>query len=128
MISMDDKIEPSEKLYRMVLRKPDYWKKENGKPTSAVFKDSSGCSVDRDGQRPAQLIIDAFNSRFGSEKLKAIVCIEAAKCIEIGTYLLSCPTPDNEYHAEIHDSNSQKQIRSSKARKLAKSCNVVYVN
>ena len=46
---LNDNIENSEYLYRRVISNPSYWDVENGRgrPTSAVFKDSFGMSVDR---------------------------------------------------------------------------------
>lgn len=115
-----------EQLYRKVIMKPDYWKTETGRPTSAVFKDSKGVSVDRDGGRTDSDAIASFIQRFGADNIKSVVSVTAGYCWEIETHLVYTPVEGNEYHAEIHDSPDSKPLRSSKARKLAKNCRVVY--
>lgn len=123
---MEEKFNKNEKLYRMVLNKPNFWKTELGRPTSAVFKDSKGVSVDRDGGRDDESITSSFIKRFGSEKVKAIVYVDVDFCHEIDTHLVYAPLEDNPYHAEIHDSPNKIALTSSKARKLAKHCKIVY--
>lgn len=125
---MKEHFEYSERLYRKVIKKPDFWKKESGKPSSAVFKDSKGVSVDRDGGRGEREIISTFHSRFGKEHMKAIVSITAGFCKDIGTHLKYTPTEDNCYHSEIHRSPEKVTLTNAQARKIAKNCEVVYLN
>lgn len=123
---MKDPIRNDEVLYRNVIMNPDFWKKKNGRPSSAVFKDSNGVSVDRDGAREEAVIVERFKSRFEGN-VKAVVSVNAGYCREISTHLLPSPTSDNPYHAEIHDSTTEKRLRSGKAKKLSKICNIVYM-
>lgn len=59
-----NKIEDYELLYRVVRNSyPDAF--VNGKPTAALFMDSSGVSVERDGGRSEEVIIAACRRRFG---------------------------------------------------------------
>lgn len=117
-----------EKLYRKVIIKPDFWKKSTGQPSSAVFKDSKGVSVDRDGGRLQNQVIDAFKNRFGEENMKALVSVTIEYCTEVDVFLKYAPIPDNKYHTEIHNTPTEIRLTSAKARKLAKNCNVVWEN
>lgn len=125
---MKETIEKHEKLYRMVIMNPNYWKNELGKPSSAVFKDSKGVSVDRDGSRSELNITETFIERFGAEKMKAIVSITAEFCYDLETHLVYSPTDDNKYHAEIHASEERAPLSNSKARKLANECIITWEN
>ena len=58
-----DKIEDSELLYRVV-RESDPVGFVDGKPTAPLFMDKKGASVDRDGERTEQEIIEKFKWRF----------------------------------------------------------------
>ena len=53
---LPEKIESEEQLYRAIPNKPQLWKDSDGRPTSAIFKDSQGVSVDRDGKRNKERI------------------------------------------------------------------------
>jgi hypothetical protein len=48
---LPQEIADAEVLFRAVPKKPHMWKKAEERPSSAVFKDSKGISVDRDGGR-----------------------------------------------------------------------------
>ena len=63
-----NKIEDSEMLYRVVRRSdPDGF--IHGRPTAALFMDEKGVSVDRDGERCEQEIIETFKKRFGKREI-----------------------------------------------------------
>jgi hypothetical protein len=59
---VNNEVSNNEWLYRMVLNKPNYWKENENRVSSAAFKDSKGVSVDRDGERPESKIIEELNS------------------------------------------------------------------
>jgi len=125
---LDQNIGDDEKLYRRVIINPNNWDEEENRPSSAVFKDSNGTSVDRAGERTEQQVIDNFKNNYD---LKAIVNVKAGFCRESNTYPIYTPYPpatENIYHAEIHDSNTEKQISKSKARKLAKNAEINWIN
>jgi hypothetical protein len=73
---MKETIGREEKLYRKVIRNPDFLKTEQGRPTSELFKDSKGVSVDRDDKT----ITQSYMNRFGSEDIKALIYVEASFC------------------------------------------------
>lgn len=125
---MEENFDRSEKLHRYVITNPDYWKTAEGRPSSAVFKDSNGVSVDRDGGRNDDEIITTFKNRFGQENIRAIVCVNAGYCIDIGAHLVYSPEPDNVYHSLILESPERITLKPSKAKNLAKNCSVVYLN
>ncbi|MDC3418734.1 hypothetical protein [Aquibacillus salsiterrae] len=127
---MNTNISPEEKLYRALLfSNPNAWDDEKGRPSSALFKDSKGVSVDRDGKRSEYDIVNSFSERFSPKNLKAIVFIGADFCYELPLKLIYRPEPNNIYHAEIHDSDEKVQITSKgKLRKLAKNCVVIEID
>lgn len=126
---MNPEISSEEKLFRNVITHPDFWKKAEGKPSSAVFKDSNGVSVDRDGGRDREAIVSSFQEKFGNENIKAIVLVKADFCIEeVNTHLLYSPVEDNPYHAEIYGSPQLNPLTKGQARKLANNCTIVHLN
>ena len=122
-----DKIYDEELLYR-VIKKSDPDGFIDGKPTAALFIDPKGVSVDRDGGRSEEIIIETFKDRF--EKWGGYgkaVKIEAGKCRKIGTYPNPVGNKHNKYHAEIHESSSVKEISLLKAMQLARECILVSI-
>ena len=102
------------------------WIEDDNSVSSAAFKDSGGVSVDRDGGRTDDVcierIVKALSQIIGVGRL---TCEDVNACEALPVY---CPVEGNEYHSEIHDSAEQIQIKSkSKARKLAKRCQIVFL-
>jgi len=63
---MEEQFDTSERLYRAVYPPnimPMFWK-ENGELSSAVFKDKNGLSVERDGGRDENVVIENMSSYF----------------------------------------------------------------
>jgi len=116
-------IEDNEILYRAIPDKPNMWKPELDRLTTAVFKDSHGLSVDRDGHRNEQQVIIDFDKRFSNKR--GIVSILTKTCREIGTKPIAKPEEDNIYHAEIYDTDGSIKIKNSKVKKLRDACNIV---
>lgn len=120
----ENRIEDHEILYRVVKRSyPDAF--INGKPSGALFIDSNGASVDRDGGRDEKTVVDSLKQRFRKE-YKTSVYILAAQCREAGTF----PVPNrtkNKYHGEIHESKDEVEISLLKALKLAAICQEVAI-
>lgn len=121
-----DEIDDTEMLYRVV-RKSDPDGFIDGEPTAALFMDSGGLSVDRDGGRKETQIVDSFIRRFGGKRddYENAVKIQAGECRNIGTCLKPAPSRKNQYHAEIHESDSEIEISFLKAIMLANRCSVV---
>ena len=123
---MEKMVERDEELYRLVLNRPEYWKPELERLSSAIFKDSNGVSVDRDGERSSKQIIDALINR-KSKPMIAVISIGAGFCIDLPTCVKAKPLEENEHHAEIHDSEEKIQISGSKTKKLSKKAKIVYI-
>lgn len=123
-----DKIEDSEILYRMVKKSdPDGF--VDGKPTAALFMDKKGTSVDRDGGRTEQKIIENFKWRFRKNNdYKTAVKIGAGDCRSVNTYLNPIGNKKNIYHAEIWDSENEQLVSLLKAILLAEMCKEVQNN
>lgn len=119
----DDTISDAEILYRSVPNKAEYWSESEQRLTSAVFSDSVGVSVDRDGSRSEDEIIASFDSRFPPDC--GIVSIIAQQCREIGAFPVPKPTDDNPHHAYIQQSQDQVLLSKSTQRKLRRSCTIV---
>lgn len=120
-----DNITDSEILYRMVKKSdPDGF--INGKPTAALFMDENGASVDRDGGRTEEDIIEKFKWRFRKkDDYKTAVKISAGECRSVETFPNPTGNHKNQYHAEIWDSEEQQLISLFKAIKLAQLCKEV---
>lgn len=120
-----NKIEDYEFLYRVVRNSyPDAF--VNGKPTAALFMDSNGVSVERDGGKSEEVIVAACRRRFGRwDDYKAAVKLTAGECRNVSTYPNPVGNHKNEYHAEIHDSAQVVEIGLLKAMQLAAICRVV---
>lgn len=125
---MEQTILPEEKLYRNVIDgNPNVWDDEHQRPSSAIFKDSRGVSVDRDGKRSQQDIIQTIIERFSSKKgTYAIVYLSAEECREENVCPEADPIKDNEYHALIIDSPGNIRLDPKKARALAKKARIAY--
>jgi hypothetical protein len=124
---MDNIISREEKLFRNVITNPSFWKTATGKPSSALFKDSKGVSVDRDGVRDYDTIVETFRQRFRDDNIKAIIYVNAAFCLDLGTHLIYKPEHDNIYHSEIHGSPDKIAIHPKIAKQLASECSIVYL-
>jgi hypothetical protein len=98
------------------------WKPEFNRPSSALFKDSKGVSVDRDGNRPENQIIANFERRMPG---RGLICISAGKYREIGTKPVAKPLEDNAYHAVIYDDDGNVTIKGSKPKKLSNAATVI---
>lgn len=123
---LEENIDENEYLYRGVIKNPDFWKINEGKPSSAIFKDSNGVSVDRSGVRDEDKVVSNFNDRF---QLKAIVKIQKKTCDSLDTYVKYDKIPENEYHSLILNSSVEGDIciKSSKAKKLRDASIIVSV-
>lgn len=115
-------IKDDELLYRAVPNKPQMWK--DGRPSSAIFKDSKGVSVDRGGGRKEKNIVQSFESRF--DNLKAVVSISAGDCRAKNTYVEYDPIEENIYHSLVLDSKENVTIKKSKARQLTRGVKIVH--
>lgn len=118
-------ISDSEVLYRMVKKSnPDSF--INGMPTAALFIDKAGVSVDRDGGRAEEEIIENFKWRFRKkDEYITAVKIGAGECRRVEAFPIPVGNHKNQYHAEIWNSESEQLIPLLKAMQLAQLCKEV---
>ena len=125
-------------IYRRVKSKPVFMK--DGRPSSALFKDSKGVSVDRDAGRTIdEIIIDEerlhalYNKgmtddeiREKGEELRAIIALTNEQCEFVDVCVIPDPIKDeNEFHALIQKSETEIQLSKSQARNLAKMATII---
>lgn len=125
-LMLPEKVDPKEELYRAIPNKPTLWKEDEGRPTSAIFKDSHGVSVDRDGDRnETEVNKDLFDRLTNLDKeIKAIVKINAGKCTELGANVESDPIENNKFHALILRNKEKPELTKSVIKKLSKNMTV----
>lgn len=125
---MESRIDESENLYRAIKRsKPDWL--DNGKPTSAMYKDCNGNSVDRGDNRKDSDVVAFMEKGTFKNRLKGVVKINAGVCMKepILAEVKASPTEKNPYHANIFlDRDEQKGTL--QALMLADHSVVVYQN
>lgn len=120
-------------LYRRVKNKPQFM--YNDRPSSALFKDSKGVSVNRDGNRNKDEIIadekrlyKLYNKNLEDEtnKLRAIISLRDIDCISANVYVLPDPIEgENPFHALIQKSETEIVLGKSQAKQLAKAAKFV---
>lgn len=118
----DSEITNNEILYRAIPNQPNFWNEIENRPTSALFKDAKGVSVDRDGERTEDEILSKLlqcRKDYGAGKIAAEICNS------IDLYLKPDKRPENDYHALILASEDKIQISNGKARKLSKEFNLL---
>jgi hypothetical protein len=116
----ESEIQENEILYRAV--HPNFWNFEEDRPTSALFKDRKGVSVDRDGERTQT---DAVNFLLVSHQNFGVGKLNAGQTKNIGTYLKPDKTLENDFHALILESESKVQLSNGKAKKLSRMITVI---
>ena len=123
---LNNKVQNNELLYRAVKRSKPGWL-DYGKPTSAMFRDSNGISVDRDGGRKESVVVDSQKLAFG-KRLKGIARVGADKCYDAGATVEPAPSVENEYHANIWLDGSDKKKEMLQAYKIAQAAEVIYID
>lgn len=126
-MDLPEHIRDEECLYRAVRALPNLWKDKQNRPSSVVFDNPDGVSVDRDGLRQETEIVDRLRETIDPVVgLRAVIRITAGECREIGTHPVADPREDNAFHAEIHGSDRTIWIpEKAKRRELAKRAQIV---
>ena len=120
---MEETVQRNELLYRVIKRSQPDSMNEKGRPTSALFKQENGVSVDRDGERSEDVIIETFKERF-DKRFKGLVKVGADICIENDIVVIP-ETSSNIYHAEIFENVNKDPLGQLKALILADQSEVV---
>lgn len=124
-----NEFQENERFFRKIPDNPDMIKKD-GTITSAVFKDSNGCSVDRKAGRKDEDIYANFVSRFSGIEgaIKAVADVSKQNCEEKNMIILELPEEDNPHHCEIHRSSDRIMLSPSQAKHLSRVANVHYLD
>lgn len=120
---MEETVQRNELLYRVIKRSQPDSMDENGRPTSALFKQDNGVFVDRDGDRGEEVIIKTFKNRF-DKRFKGLVKVGANICIDHNMAVIP-ETSSNIYHAEIFENTDKDPLGQLNALILADSSEVV---
>lgn len=125
-------------IYRRVKSKPIFMK--DGRPSSALFKDSKGVSVDKDAGREIYDIISdeerlhaLYTEGLSDEEIKergealiAIVQLTDMQCDSVEACVIPDPIQgENEYHALLQKSETEIQLSKSQAKALAKAATII---
>lgn len=104
-----------EKLYRAVQPKDMYFK-EDGSLSSAAFKSSNGCSVDRGDGRT-----DIEAADFMMKKLTGdIYRIDVGDCIEKDVFIRHEPVEDDPYHSGLYRDKGLSDMTQGQCKYLSK--------
>lgn len=123
---MEVTVQRNEILYRVVKRSwPDSLDKNN-RPTSALFKQENGVSVDRDGDRAESVIIETFRDRF-EKRFKGLVKVKAQVCFDHRMAVIP-ETKSNRYHAEIFENEEKVPLSQLNALILSDHAEVVVID
>jgi len=116
----------SETLLRGVLDSEDFWNYDENRPSSAVFKDSKGISVNRTG-RDREYYDESLKSLKNNlgKKIQAVAEISVETCKRLNLFLKYAPTIENIFHSEIHRSEDIALLTRSDAKKLAEACKIL---
>ena len=117
---MDDNFDKKEKLLRAVRPNSIYW--ENGRLSSAAFKDSAGLSVDRVFDRPLSLAVDVMKENLDG----SIVSVKVENCDDVNACVKYLPSPRNAYHSEIHKDEKTKRLAEFQAKGLARCAKIEF--
>jgi len=125
-VEFTDGFYENESLLRGVNKNPNFWNDEKQRPSSAIFKDSKGISVNRTGENKKYYTesLEILKHNLG-DNIKTVAEINVSYCINLELYLKYLPTDDNIYHSEIHKSENQVTLSKSDAKKLSDLCKIV---
>ena len=115
-------VEDNEILHRALKPNPNFWSTKDNRPSSALFKDSKGVSVDRSGCRSENEIKNSMLSRFSS--LLGEVRVLTLDCRKLLCKVEPNQLIDNLFHALIKG-NETIQLSKKQARQLAKVCTFI---
>jgi hypothetical protein len=122
---MDNTFKDPERLYRAVYPPSHpgmFWKKD-GRISPAAFADPHGLSVERGFYRESEEIVKKMKKKFSG----CIVSLCVRDCRDVGAVVKYKPTKDNDYHSEIHSSDTVVLLNKSQRFHLAEMANEEYM-
>ncbi len=114
-----------ENVHRFINKTPSLWSEGAKRPSSALFKDKNGVSVDFEAGRSRDEIKNKFKNFFGENACRGVACISVKFCESLPTRVIPKPSPNNPHHAEIHDINTVS-LTKTKMDLLAGNCEVYF--
>lgn len=121
-----DCIKDEERLYRAILNKiPNAI--VNGRVMPSVFiQENTGTSVERDGDREHNEILETLKSRFNrngkEDNYLGAASVTAKGCRVAKAYPSACGNRKNIFHAEIHESETEILLSLTKAMLISRMC------
>lgn len=112
-MNISSKFEDNENLYRAIR---EIFLYEDGSVSLAALKTNNGLSVSRGHYRLDEKVIEDMKVRLKFEG--RIAKLSVKDCREAETFIKYCPSINNEYHPEIHDSESVVKLPPNKLKKL----------
>ena len=122
---MDNTFEDAERVYRAVYppSHPGMFWKKNGKISPAAFADPKGLSVERGFYRKPDEIVEKMKKVFSG----CIESLSVGDCRNVDAVVKYLPTKGNEYHSEIHSSDTVILLNKSQRLHLAEVANKEYM-
>lgn len=105
-----------------------FWKEKEDRPSSALFYDSKGVSIDRRNHRTEDDLIkdeERLHDLYSKEKLKAIISVEKEFCDSLDVKVKSTPDENNPYHCILYRNEGKNELTNSQRRKLSKNCEII---
>lgn len=117
-----EELKQDEELYRAVINSPSFYLENQGRISSAVFKDTGGCSVDRQKNRSRKdscsfLVDSQKNNRNG---IRAVAMVKVQQCYDANATVAPMPTESNEFHCEILGENGKPPLTNGQAKRLSR--------
>ena len=122
---MDNTFEGAERLYRAVYppSHPGMFWKKNGKISPSAFADPKGLSVERCLYRKTEKIVEKMKETFTG----CIVSFSVQDCRDVDAVVKYLPSKENEYHSEVHSSDTVALLNKSQRYHLAQVANEEYM-
>lgn len=122
-----EELKQEEELYRVVINTPNFYLEDQGRISSAVFKDTGGCSVDRQKNRSREescsFLVDA--QKDNRNGIRAVAIVKVHQCYDVNATVFPKPTDANEFHCEILGENGEPPLTSGQAKKLSRCALVI---
>ena len=128
MLELDNSVQINEQLHRAVKRSKPDWLDVQNRPTSAMFKDDNGVSVDRDGGREECDIIEFMRTISLPRRVKGIARLSAEACFQAGCDVKPASSDKNPYHANIFLDSSDIHKQNIQALKLARVSEIIFLD
>ena len=112
---MDNRFDGAEALYRAVIPSSSYIK-EDGSISSGAFKEKRGLSVDRGDYRSDEEVVDSMKHRLSGRIAKFSV----QDCFDVEAIPKYLPEENDEYHSEIHKSDTEIRLSNKQAKHLSR--------